>query len=61
MSDIQLIEDLMNDYFYMQTRDVDNSGYTSPSSYNREYERIDKERYAAFSALKSIKQKLGVE
>jgi hypothetical protein len=59
MSDIDAIEEMLDDYFALQTRDVDNSGYTSSSSYTREYDRIGKERGEAQVLLNRIRQQLG--
>lgn len=59
MSDIDKLEEILDDYFALQTRDVDNSGYTSPSSYTREYDRIGRERGEAQLLLNRIRQQLG--
>jgi nitrogen fixation/metabolism regulation signal transduction histidine kinase len=60
VNDVELIEELISDYFSDQRRAVENSGSITPSYYTKENERLQEESYAATCALERIKLKLGV-
>lgn len=59
--DIELIEQHLEDYFALQTRDADNSGSISSQWYKKEYDRIGTERGEAYMAMERIKKALGIE
>lgn len=61
MGQIELIEEMLNDYFHMQRRDVDNSDCITPAYYVEEYARIDRQRNDAYDALNVIKNRLGID
>ena len=61
MTDIEFIEGLLEDYFALQTRDVDNGGSISSDWYKKQYDRIGEEQGNAYMAMSRIKEKLGVE
>ena len=61
VKDVELIEELIENYFYLQRRAVENSGSITPSYYTKENDRIQQEYHDASCAMERIKLKLGVE
>lgn len=59
--DVELIEGILDDYFHLQRRAVENSGSITPSYYTKENDRVQQEYYEASCAMERIKLKLGVE
>jgi hypothetical protein len=61
VKDVELIEKLIEDYFHLQRRAVENSGSITPSYYTKENDRVQQEYHEASCAMERIKRKLGVE
>lgn len=61
VKDIEFIEGLLEDYFALQMRDVDNGGSISSEWYKKQYDRIGDEQGNAFVVMARIKEKLGIE
>ena len=60
VKDIELIEELIEDYFHLRRQAVENSGSITPSYYTKENDRVQQEYYEASCAMERIKLKLGV-
>ena len=61
LKDVELIEELISDYFIDQRKAIENSGSTTPAFYTKENDRLQQEYHEASCAMERIKRKLGVE